>query len=421
MECRDLDGQLISTQRGKVHCCPGPARARSPSSWSKQTLSAARTAPNFRSGSGWQRRPWSTYARPPQRRRARRADRRPVLAAAGCATVVDGKPWPRAWPPAHHRRPARRLAGPWSSAAVPPCACQRARSAASSTVPGRLHQTRRCAGEPGADPASRPPAKDRLAGDQPGWAGESGVNAAVSLLETFPEQVRERFDVVGFDPRGSARRRRRCGATRRDNDADRADPQVDYSPPASSTSRPARSSSCSAASTRWARSSGQRRHRQRGQDLDAAGRPGRSEADLPWATLYGTRIGAAYAEASRDKVRAMILDGAVDPERRPDPGQHQPGGRLPKAFDDFAADCAKHSGCPLAPARPRPSPSSRTGEPAGEQAGQDRRSARAGLQRRDDRNDHGALQPDAVDPPRRRAEELPRAAATPCSPWPTPT
>ena len=36
---------------------------------------------------------------------------------------------------------------------------------------------------------------------------------------------------------------------------------------------------------------------------------------------YGTRIGAAYAEAYPQNVRAMILDGAVDPERRPDRGR----------------------------------------------------------------------------------------------------
>ena len=65
----------------------------------------------------------------------------------------------------------------------------------------------------------------------PGGPGESGVNAAVSLLDTLPEQVRERFDVVGFDPRGvgSSTPTLWCNSDA-DNDADRADPQVDYSP-----------------------------------------------------------------------------------------------------------------------------------------------------------------------------------------------
>ena len=36
----------------------------------------------------------------------------------------------------------------------------------------------------------------------PGGPGESGIEAAASLLEGMPTPVRERFDLVGFDPRG---------------------------------------------------------------------------------------------------------------------------------------------------------------------------------------------------------------------------
>ena len=32
---------------------------------------------------------------------------------------------------------------------------------------------------------------------------------------------------------------------------------------------------------------------------------------------YGTELGAAYAEAHPDRVRAMVLDGAVDPSLDP--------------------------------------------------------------------------------------------------------
>ncbi|MDA0251256.1 MAG: alpha/beta hydrolase, partial [Actinobacteria bacterium] len=35
----------------------------------------------------------------------------------------------------------------------------------------------------------------------PGGPGESGIEAAASLLEGMPTPVRERFDLVGFDPR----------------------------------------------------------------------------------------------------------------------------------------------------------------------------------------------------------------------------
>ena len=58
----------------------------------------------------------------------------------------------------------------------------------------------------------------------PGGPGESGVEAAASMLGTLPDDVRERFDLVGFDPRGVAdlhargvvqlRRRQRSAARR---------------------------------------------------------------------------------------------------------------------------------------------------------------------------------------------------------------
>ncbi len=38
----------------------------------------------------------------------------------------------------------------------------------------------------------------------PGGPGESGIEAATGIVEGMPASVRERFDLVGFDPRGVA-------------------------------------------------------------------------------------------------------------------------------------------------------------------------------------------------------------------------
>src|SRR5581483_4415671 len=35
----------------------------------------------------------------------------------------------------------------------------------------------------------------------PGGPGESGIEAALGLLQSLPPRIRERFDLVGFDPR----------------------------------------------------------------------------------------------------------------------------------------------------------------------------------------------------------------------------
>jgi pimeloyl-ACP methyl ester carboxylesterase len=62
---------------------------------------------------------------------------------------------------------------------------------------------------------------------------------------------------------------------------------------------------------------------------------------------YGTLIGSAYAEAYPEKVRAMILDGAVDPNQDPIQANIDQAAGFQKAFNAYAADCATHPSCPL--------------------------------------------------------------------------
>ena len=62
---------------------------------------------------------------------------------------------------------------------------------------------------------------------------------------------------------------------------------------------------------------------------------------------YGTRIGSAYAEEFPQRVRAMILDGAVDPNADPIEAELRQAKGFQDAFNNYAADCAKNAGCPL--------------------------------------------------------------------------
>ena len=152
-----------------------------------------------------------------------------LLSASGCSTVVSGTAvlsapqvgQPVQWGPC-------RLAGGGSGEALPiPAGAQCGEVA----VPVDYSK-------PDGDAATlalvRFPATGEKIGSliiNPGGPGESGIEAAASLVEGLPTEVRRSFDLVGFDPRGVGASTPAvwCNSDA-DNDRLRADPQVDYSP-----------------------------------------------------------------------------------------------------------------------------------------------------------------------------------------------
>ncbi len=183
----------------------------------------------------------------------------------------------------------------------------------------------------------------------PGGPGESGIDAAASIVESLPPQVRERFDLVGFDPRGvgASSPALWCNSDA-DNDRLRADPQVDYSPEGVERIE----GETKAFVQRCIDKMGADFLANVGtasvaRDLDAL-RAAVGDDKLNYLGYsYGTRIGAAYAEAYPDKVRAMILDGAVDPNADPIQADIDQAAAFQQAFDDYAADCGEDVSCPL--------------------------------------------------------------------------
>ena len=184
----------------------------------------------------------------------------------------------------------------------------------------------------------------------PGGPGESGVKSAVNLVTTMPLSVHERFDLVGFDPRGVA------GSTPAvvcnsdaDNDRLRADPQVDYSPEGIAHI----DSETEAFVQRCFDKSSKEFLANVGtasvvKDLDQI-RAALGDDKLSYLGFsYGTRIGGAYAEEFPQNVRALALDGAIDPNADPIEEDVRQTAAFQKAFDDYAADCAQTDpDCPL--------------------------------------------------------------------------
>ncbi|HEU0190946.1 MAG TPA: alpha/beta hydrolase [Mycobacterium sp.] len=183
----------------------------------------------------------------------------------------------------------------------------------------------------------------------PGGPGESGIEAAVGLISTLPSRVRERFDLVGFDPRGVASSRPAVWCNDdAENDRLRTLDQVDYSPAGVEQIE----DETKAYVARCVEKNGKEFLANVGtvnvaRDLDAI-RAGLGDDKLTYLGYsYGTRIGSAYAEAYPQNVRAMILDGAVDPNASPIEEDLRQAAAFQGAFNDYAADCAKASTCPL--------------------------------------------------------------------------
>jgi pimeloyl-ACP methyl ester carboxylesterase len=183
----------------------------------------------------------------------------------------------------------------------------------------------------------------------PGGPGESGIQAAAHFVTTVPQPIRERFDLVGFDPRGVGASTPAvwCNSDA-DNDRLRADPMVDYSPAGIAhiedetkqfvqrcVDKMGKDFLANVGTANVAK------------DLDLM-RAALGEPKLTYLGYsYGTRIGSAYAEAFPQNVRAMILDGAVDPNADPTEADIRQAAAFQKAFDDYAADCATMPNCPL--------------------------------------------------------------------------
>ncbi len=183
----------------------------------------------------------------------------------------------------------------------------------------------------------------------PGGPGESGIEAALGVFQTLPNRVHERFDLVGFDPRGvgSSRPAIWCNSDA-DNDRLRAEPQVDYSPAGVARTE----NETKQFVGRCVDKMGKNFLENVGtvnvaRDLDAI-RAALGDDKLTYLGYsYGTRIGSAYAEAYPQRVRAMILDGAVDPNADPIEANLRQAKGFQEAFNDYAADCANDSTCPL--------------------------------------------------------------------------
>ncbi|SDZ37522.1 alpha/beta hydrolase fold [Amycolatopsis xylanica] len=186
----------------------------------------------------------------------------------------------------------------------------------------------------------------------PGGPGASGMTAAAGLASRTKGELAERFDFVGFDPRGvgASEPQVKC-LTDTERDAERADDlEADGSPEGVAKQE--------AEEKDFAAKCAQRTDKGTAMLANVGTRDVAKDMDILRSVLgdqkltylgysYGTRIGSTYAETFPANVRALVLDGAVDPEQDAVESLVSQGRGFGKAFDEFAKWCAARQDCAL--------------------------------------------------------------------------
>jgi pimeloyl-ACP methyl ester carboxylesterase len=182
----------------------------------------------------------------------------------------------------------------------------------------------------------------------PGGPGVSGMSTAASLSTAVAgTELGRRLDLVGFDPRGvgASEPKIACRNTQ-EEDAERLDLDVDTSPAGVAQTEAENKAYAQLCSQRVGNdvlaTSGSR---DVAQDMDIL-RAALGDDKLTYLGYsYGTRIGTEYAKQFPRNVRAMVLDGAVDPEQNSVDSLVNQGAGFQHSFDSFVDWCLKQPVC----------------------------------------------------------------------------
>jgi pimeloyl-ACP methyl ester carboxylesterase len=181
----------------------------------------------------------------------------------------------------------------------------------------------------------------------PGGPGGSGISYALRARTEIAAPVRARFDVVGFDPRGvgSSEPAIQC----------LSGPQLDtYFSTNENLTGAGQLAPVVAEAKKFARGCARESGtllpwvgtRNAARDVDVL-RAALGDAKLTFlGKSYGTYLGTWYAQLFPSHVRALVLDGAVDPGSSSLRMNIVQGQGFEVALRAFVADCVARAGCP---------------------------------------------------------------------------
>ena len=180
----------------------------------------------------------------------------------------------------------------------------------------------------------------------PGGPGGSGVDYAYAAEYIFSPAILDRYDIVGFDPRGVSRSAPiRCLSDEEldanNNSDSKPDNEAEFQQILQDTKKYVEKckdkneylTSYSTANV--------------ARDLDIL-REAVGDKQLNYmGKSYGTYLGTLYAQFFPEKVGRVVLDGAVDPSISNFQQTLTQGVGFDQAFTSFAADCNKRKNCTL--------------------------------------------------------------------------
>ena len=182
----------------------------------------------------------------------------------------------------------------------------------------------------------------------PGGPGGSGVEFLPQVLFAIDSSISDRFDLVSFDPRGVGESDPIVCLTDQQKDSYAAFDAVP-TPAEIPTLEDLNKQFGASCKAKYGEELSHFGTVDAARDMDRI-REAVGDDKLTYLGFsYGTRLGSVYAQLFPDKVRALALDGAVDPDPAATDFPAKQAEGFEQAFDAFAKDCDANPQCPAGP------------------------------------------------------------------------